>query len=173
MRKNIDAMTPGNGNRNGENKKEWYDYTKKYLEIFGVRLSFVTKYSETPPPPFLTTPPFFRGNRNSRSSLYSFCKSCNVVCRKQSKEVLVLVLWSKVTVAWIYFGASQMTFLQRLDSENAGGSVLQFAKQYRIRGKCYVAQIINNMYVFPLHDKRQRHILVRGLSLHENMIYDR
>ena len=47
-----DAITPGNGNRNGENKKEWYDYTKKYLEIFGVRLSFVPKYSETPPPPF-------------------------------------------------------------------------------------------------------------------------
>ena len=66
-----------------------------------------------------------------------------------------------------------MTFLQRLDSENAGGSVLQFAKQYRIRGKCCVAQIINNMYVFPLHDKRQRHILARGLSLHENMIYDK
>ena len=57
-KKNIDAITPRNGNRNGENKKGWYDYTKKYLEIFGVRLSFVTKYSETPPPPFLTTPPF-------------------------------------------------------------------------------------------------------------------
>ena len=66
-----------------------------------------------------------------------------------------------------------MTFQQRLDSENADGSVLQFAKQYRIRGKCCVAQIINNMYVFPLTDKRQRHILARGLSLHENVIYDR
>ena len=30
--KNIEAIIPGNGNRNGENKTEWKDYTTKYLE---------------------------------------------------------------------------------------------------------------------------------------------
>ena len=49
---------PGMGTGIERTKKNDMIIQKKYLEIFGVRLSFVTKYSETPPPPFLTTPPF-------------------------------------------------------------------------------------------------------------------
>ena len=110
MRKNIDAMTPGNGNRNGENKKEWYDYTKKIFRNIWREIKFCHQIFWNTPSSFFNNPSFFRGNRNSRSSLYSFCKSCNVVCRKQSKEVLVLVLWSKVSVAWIYLGPLRWHF---------------------------------------------------------------